>query len=278
MAIQHIGRVLIPVVLLVVGSAGCRLYQPRPVTITVRDGDTEQPISGAKVRTSHRVILDFGVPFSSIGPADGSTDQDGKLTLIIDPHTGNFELCVSASGYPDGDSISGWRPFADIVRGPWYAWHDEIHVDMFRGSKPVAEVTFPDGYRGPVAVRIAERGRDRPSAGERRFQYRASTHGAVEIRERKLFENHGSYDCVEAQFANGTKIPTVVQNRISNLPTGDVADDAIALRFVTTETERRTWYYFIGTLAEAQAFERKVWPDDKDFNEVEFKKIVDSTK
>ncbi|HEX3150574.1 MAG TPA: hypothetical protein VHR66_21025 [Gemmataceae bacterium] len=275
----HFGnRGVVFVAMLVLGLSGCTLYQPRPVTITVRDGDTGEPIEGAEVRTAHMVMFDFGVFLSAIGPEDGRTDPDGKLTLIIDPHKGNFHLDVTAIPYSNGDFATGRRPFADIVRGPWYAWHDEIHVDLFYGPKPIAEVTFPDDYRGPVAVRIAEQGRDRPSNGERRFQYRASTHGAVEIRERKLFESYAAYDCVEATFANGTKIPTVVPKSISNLATGDVGDDAVALRFVTPEWEQHTWFYFIGTLVEAQAFKRNVWPDGRNFNEAEFKKIVDSAK
>src|SRR5438045_2443702 len=81
-------------------STGCTLYQPRPVTYKVRDGDTGQPIEGAEIKAQYISMLDFGVLFASIGPREGKTDAKGDLTLIIDPDKNSCHLSVTADGYP----------------------------------------------------------------------------------------------------------------------------------------------------------------------------------
>src|SRR5438477_11407442 len=100
-------RIFVSLILL---AAGCSLYQPRPITYTVRDGDTGRPIEGAKIKANYLTMLDFGVLFASIGPREGITDRDGELTLIIDPDKISCHLSVTADGYPIGNGRSTVDP------------------------------------------------------------------------------------------------------------------------------------------------------------------------
>src|SRR4051794_13778756 len=84
-------------------GTGCTLYQPRSVTYTVRDGDTGQPIEGAKISFQYLTMFDFGVWYGSIGPREGTTDKDGKLTLIFDPDKVTCHMSLTADGYPRGN-------------------------------------------------------------------------------------------------------------------------------------------------------------------------------
>jgi hypothetical protein len=265
--------------LVLVGS-GCTLYQPRPVTFRVRDGDTGQPIAGARVEAQYWAMLDFGVWFASVGPRDGVTDRDGNLTLVIDPRKWSFHLRVTADGYPeDGDLVPatyGSPRWDRLMPGPWYSPWDEYQVRLYRGPKPTADVTVPDGYRGAVLVRFAPGGEPPALAGQRAFAYPASPRGVAEIRDGGFFEAVGSYAAIRARYAGRPAFPTYVPGRHGPAPPGAPEGHAVALRFVTPVWEQHTWLYVLGTAAEAEEVERAVWPDPNHFDQAAFDRIVEA--
>jgi hypothetical protein len=264
--------------LLIFGS-GCNLYQPRPVTFRVRDGDTGQPVARARVEAEWNAI-DFGKWLASVGPREGVTDRDGNLTLVIDPHKPFFKLRVTADGYPEDDPELGRVVFGAprwdrLVPGPWYSPRDECEVRLYCGPQPTADVAVPDGYRGAVLVRFATGGDPPVLAGQRAFSYRSSTQGVVVVADGGFFEAVGSYAGIRARYANRPAFPTCVPDR--HRPDRHCPpDDAVALRFITPVWERHTWLYVLGTAAEAEAVERAVWPDHNHFDQAAFDQIVKS--
>ena len=256
------------VALLVLGS-GCTLYQPRPVTFNVRDGDTGEPIEGASVKATYMTMLDFGVLFASVGPREGKTDRDGKLTLIVDAHTSRLHLQVSADGFPNGGALRDgtWRR---LVPGPWYSWKDEYFVELYRGAQPNVDVTFKDGFRGAVLVKFLTATSPPIPPTQRKFAFTASERGLVVVSESAPFEHSTSYESIHARYSSGTSFPTFPN------PHGP-EPDAVALRFVTRELEGKDdlWLYVLGTAAEADAVYKSVWPDDNHFDKTAWKRVVD---
>jgi len=279
MAIGHWFRAAALVAIVVSGPA-CTLYQPRPVTFRVRDGDTGQPIARAQVEARYLTKLDFGVWFASVGPREGVTDRDGDLTLVIDPRKSSFHLYVTADAYPEnpdfGRVTRGSPRWDRLVPGPWYSPRDEYEIRLYRGPAPTAEVTFPDGFRGTVLVRFATGGRPASLAGQRTFSYTASPRGMVEVADGGLFEAIGSYTGIRARYTTGAAFPTYVPDRHRPVPAGAPADDAVALRFITPVWEQHTWLYVLGTADEAEAVERAVWPDHNHFDQAAYDRIVKS--
>ena len=275
------GRWLIMVVLtvLVLGS-GCTLYRPRPVTFRVRDGDTGQPIANARVRADYFVMFDFGVWFASVGPREGGTDRDGKLTLVIDPHKPMFLLQVTADDYPEGPNSGrlafGSSRWGRSVPGPWYSLREDYEVRLYRGAQPTADLTVPDGYRGPVLVRFATDGDPPVLNGQRAFPYTASARGVVTVADGGFFEAVGSFTGVRARYADRSTFPTYVRDRHDPAAPKAPTDDAVAMRFITPVWKRHTWLYVLGTAAEADAVNRAVWTDDNHFDEAAFERIVKS--
>jgi hypothetical protein len=253
-------------------GSGCSLYQPRPVTFSVRDGDTGQPIQGAEVRANYLVMLDFGVLFGSVGPMNGVTDRDGNLTMVVDPTHRAFRLTVNAMGYSgygwDFESPHWWKR----VPQAWYSLRDEYEVQLFRGPQPTAEVMFPNDYRGVVVVKFAAKSSPPAVPGQRTFSYTASLRGAVEIKETALFQSRYFYEGIRARYEDGFVLPTVERDWSGRGSSNQVADDAVALRHVWST--RNAWLYVLGTAAEAKVVERSVWPDDNHFNDAAFDAIV----
>src|SRR5262249_27992326 len=252
------------IAVLAIGS-GCTLYQPRPVTFSVRDWDTGQPVVGAQVKVDYLAFLDFGLWFASVGPREGVTDKDGNLTLVVDPQKRAFHLNVSADSYvKDGDGINPWSDpprWKRYVPGPWYSVRDEYEVRLIRGPRPTADVTFPNGYQGVVVVKFADEDKPTVEPHKRKFCYKASARGLVEIKERALFESAANYDRVHARLEGGSTVPTFDPDRHQPALPGSPKDDEVALRFVTLEWKDHTWLYVLGTAAEAETVKRSVWPD-----------------
>lgn len=258
--------------LLLVGS-GCTLYQPRPVTFTVRDGDTGQPVERAEVKTHYLVMFDFGVIFGSIGPQDGVTDRDGKLTLVVDPDKSSYRMWVTADGYPAGELWGHGSPcWQRRVPGPWYSLWDNYDVQLFRGQQPTACVTLPNDYRGIVLVNFAAESSPPPVPGQRSFSYTASPGGVVTIRETALFQSSRFFGGIRARYQDGFTLRTVVHDSTAETSSDGPSGDVVALRFIWSDGN--TWLYVLGTAAEAKTVEQSVWSDQNHFDESAFDKLV----
>lgn len=245
--------------------SGCTFYRPRPVTFTVRDGETGRPISDAHLNTQHWVMLDFGSLFSSIGPTTGQTDQDGKLDLIVDPTGRNFHLAINAEGYEEG--YLGQAAFWHRHQRGW--WRDTYDVELFKSGRPEAMITLPDGYRGVVIIQFAEDGESMSTNGRRRFEYTATARGLVRINESRLFKTIGKRELIRAREKNGEVMRTVISQEDRVVP-----ENEVAFRFLAAGNHRNVWLYAVGTKEEADAIHREVWPASNYFDEMAFERML----
>jgi hypothetical protein len=254
---------------------GCTLYQPRPVTFTVRDAETKQPIEGAQVETSYRVMLDFGVLFGSVGPMSGKTDQNGQLTLIVDPDKPMFTMSVDAVGYSvaSNERPSGMYAIKYLSRR-WYQWSEECEINLYHGPQASAELLLPAGYRGPVVVYFSPTDVPPAQVGQREFTFTVSAQGGVSIPQSGLLESPGSYAYIKARYPGTAPLTTVTEypKLHNDIPTGSA--DKVALRFVEVDWEKHARIYVVGTHAEAIALNNQVWPDDDHEDKAAFARIL----
>lgn len=278
---QHTLRTALVATVLLVGS-GCSLPMPRPVTFHVQDGDTGEAIADAEVAVDHWVI-DFGRPFATVGPRSGVTDRNGNVTLVVDPRFPGFNCSASAANYNSfpadtpgivkADSFQSSHP----APGPWYSPRGEHQLRLFRGPRPTADVTIPDGYRGVVVVNL--QGCDQPPPplrGRRAFTYAASPRGVVDVPEGALFAGAGLGSCIRVRYQNGRQLLSDPNIGAEKGPLPD--DSATALRCIGPDKKGATWLFVVGTTAEATAVSKEVWPARGGFDEAAFQRIVDQRR
>ncbi|CAN5135780.1 hypothetical protein BH11PLA2_BH11PLA2_22910 [soil metagenome] len=253
---------------LLIGS-GCTLYQPRPTTFTIRDGDTGDPIAGAEVAASYQTMLDFGVLLGSIGPLQGTTDSNGQITFIVDPHKYCFRLAIREKGY--------CRPYARAghnmqqLKSPRFRYHAEFEAFFYRDPKPEATITLPVGYRGPVIVKFADDEYPKFLNGKRTFEYTADYRGFVTIPDTAIFENDIYY--IHAHTADGKIFSTRSGHIVSPAPTKE-AMDQVAFRLIDRHSRPHVWVCHLGTDAEADALEKQLRPAGNKLDEDAYRRVT----
>jgi hypothetical protein len=253
---------------------GCTVYQPRPVTFTLRDAETKQPIEGADVAAHYTAFMDFGVLFGSVGPMSGKTDRDGRLTLIVDPDKPLFSVKVDAEGYPEMPWLRGGMYTIRYLPRSWFQWSQECEIAMYRGPQPKAELLLPAGYRGPVVVYFPTVDVPPSRIGQREFSFPVSDRGGVEIPHSGMFQNADGYDCLQARFPDGASLKTIKDLPGPSAVIAEDRADSVAFRLVTVDWNKHAWIFVVGTAAEAEALNRQVWPDDNHEDKKAFDRIL----
>jgi len=169
---------------------GCiKFYGYRDVTVSVRDAETNQPISHARVDVKYLYMMVINAP----KPTYGNTDADGIAVI----HAANFDgqdWKASAEGF-----LSDQRPFFD----------NESRADfkLYREPAPTIEIIVPNGFRGPLLIdRRPVTDWIQGETGHRVFTYHASSNGYVAIDATPLLMGFDIFK-LEARFENGAPIP-----------------------------------------------------------------------
>jgi len=253
---------------LLLHSVGCTTYFNQPVTVSIRDAETKQPIQGAAVRSSYMTMLDLGVAFAAWGAKDGITDNDGQLILFIDPNKDCLNIDVSAKGYQAKQNMWGMRIQERLSSQGRFAWGKDFALDLYKDPEASMDVIIPNGYRGPVLLDFDRVDTPPATIGQRHFVYEASPQGHVAIQQSGLLEAVGGFTRVHARFKDGTEVQTIEDPFQYNPP-----EKTIALWFITPVWEHHTWVYILGTKAEAEAAKQMLWGDGNHFDELAFKRI-----
>jgi hypothetical protein len=253
---------------------GCSLYLIRPVTITVRDAETKQPIEGAEVSSDYMRMIDFGLIFAGGNYKEGVSDSDGKVTLVIDPYKDHLTLNAQAKGYHNQDLYSyGPDIRKRVVPRNWFEWRNEFVLEMYAEPKGTLNLVVPKGYRGAVVVRFAENDSPPVPPGQRIFTYAVPPNGVVDVKESGLLERAGSYHRVHARFEDGTELPTLAPTTDDPKSLTPCGRELIALRFIDPVWRYNTWVYFLGDHGDAIAFRNIFWPDRDSFDEAAFMRL-----
>ncbi|MBN9118770.1 MAG: hypothetical protein J0I06_06360 [Planctomycetes bacterium] len=232
------GRVALLVFVLVVPVTGCHTFQPStPLTVHVRDAETQAPVPGATVR-----LWRFG-PHAEERETGLTTGADGNATTrLAPPDEGGVMVEVTAPNHLTAqttlprdvvDALASAKAFHPYTGPPLVAT-----VDVFSGPRPTVELVVPNGFRGLIKAEVRVQA-DRPwPAGQRTFSYTVPPDGVVRADGPAVFGLSAGPEIV-AKFADGTPLAT------------EAKPEDVAFRWL--RRDGTTVFYAVGTLAEANA-------------------------
>lgn len=244
------GRVAFGGFILVISVTGCHTFEPStPLTVHVRDAETQAPVPEATVR-----LWRFG-PHSE--ERDQSVTTGGTAAArVAPPDEGGVMIEVTAPGHLSvqttlprdvTDALASAKPFHPY-KGPPLA----VTLDVFAGPRPTAELVLPVGFRGLVKAEIHPTA-DRPwPVGQRAFSYPVPANGVVRLDGPPVFGQGIGPDIV-AKFADGTALPT------------DAKNTEVALRWL--RRDGTDVYFAVGTNVDADAARRALGGPDADHSQ-----------
>jgi len=176
----HAGRLALLGLVVAASAAGCHTIQPStPLTVHVRDAETQQPVSGATVR-----VIRFG-KHSSDRDVVFTSEADGAAhTRLPQLDASGVMVEIDAPGYLSkqttlprdiADALMEAKPFHPY-KGPALA----VSVDVFAGPRPTVELVLPTGYRGLVKAEVRVRQDQQWSAGQRVFSYAVAPNSVIQ--------------------------------------------------------------------------------------------------
>lgn len=208
-------------VAVILALSGCQHAPPyRPATVLITDAETKKPIPSAVINTRYSKLSSFD-PFES--PPENSTAKTGEdgvahMKLLADRYSLHLPAEAVAPGYRpisidfDAEKVRAADPSKSSPE-------PTFHFEMYASPAPVIELIVPDGYRGPLMVRMVHGG-STPRPGQRLFTYRFPASGIVDIDCTGIL-HFAWFEELRARYENGTDL-TNLKN-----------PDAIALRQVT---------------------------------------------
>jgi hypothetical protein len=213
--------------------------------VKVIDGDTLEPVAGSEVEVMYpRHLFDFNVPPST----RATTDTNGMATLRV----ADYKWTTVQANSPDRSSLNRLELNDSMVRSmPKETGGRTYHtIISFMGETPIAELTVPDGYRGPIKIHFESD--ESPARGCRRFPFAVDPTGHVAIRGPRILVDGrwGEGPEMVFKYANGETIPS---------PRSDQPWDLVAFRYIYSGPGSKL--YIIGLESDEIAFKEKV--DDK---------------
>jgi len=171
---MRILRLVLPLTILCL--VGCTMYQPREVTVLVRDAETHQPIPGATVNLSN--------PHTGTDPVKATTVATGVAPLPFTPATGEAILIeAAADGYVADSVVAGEAAVAAVPPAPFFGRSQprtpDFTVDLYSAPRFGVELVVPPSYRGLLHVNLIFRDDVPIPTGQRVFQFSASPTGEV---------------------------------------------------------------------------------------------------
>jgi hypothetical protein len=240
--------------------SGC-FYFNQPVTFTVQDAETKQPIEGVGIDPKY---IGLFVPQVN----GGVTDANGKLTLFMDTKAESLSIAAGIEGYQSESNMWGTAIQKRLFPRPGSLWGSNFVLEMYKDPAAEMNLVIPTGYRGVVLIQFAPMDSPPQQIGQRIFSYELDLEGKVLVRESGLFERMQGYYQINARFREGIEIPTVKYQNETRVPS-----DALALRFITPVWEHHTWVYVVGTKDEENVIHNALWGDGSHFDEGYFKRL-----
>jgi hypothetical protein len=192
---------------LAAGPPGCQaLYSYRPVTVLVRDAETNKPIPGAVVHVSYPLTR------PSLGPYDSTatTADDGTAHVRAAP-AGEAGLRVEANapGYLPEVLNVPVQAIEEIRTAPLIGTEPprpaSFVLDMVAGPSPKVELVVPDDFRGLIRAEVQVHDEVPCPPGQRLFRYQVEPSGYVLVSGPAMLRRVFTPD-YQARFANGTPV------------------------------------------------------------------------
>ncbi|VTS02688.1 unnamed protein product [Gemmata massiliana] len=222
-------------------ATGCQTFQPStPLTVRVRDAETQAPVPAAIVRVwrfgSHSEERDQTITAGADGIAHtrlAPPDEGGVMVEVTAP---NHLPTQTTLPHDVVDALASTKRFHPYTGPPL-----EVTIDVFAGPRPTAELVLPVGFRGTIKAEIRVRADGSWPAGQRAFSYTVPENGVVRVEGPAVF-GLGSGPDIVAKFADGTPLPKEAKN------------EEIALRWVRREGTDVS--FVVGTSADLDAIRR----------------------
>src|SRR5437763_2968417 len=172
------------------------------VTVAVLDGDTNQPISGAKVEAHYmhkESWLDYTiVDWFRAQDEEVTTGANGIARIRVRKPVSLWKF--TAPGYLEYDQRSG-QDIPQHMDERQIQGKNAIAIPLYREPPPEIWIIFPDGYRGPVCITRTPVNRwVQESPGQRTFEFHASAAGDVDIESTPLLHRIVPYTTYSQGF------------------------------------------------------------------------------
>ena len=241
-------RTLIAVAMSITPLTGCiyiSQHTYEPLSVLVVDAESERPIRNAMIAL--RYMRPPGIVLNHPEDTSGFTGDDGKAVIqVANPKYGSFWE-IGADGYLSHRGYTDTRtriPEEFVGNGAV-----EAVITLYARPPPTLTVIIPDGYRGPLGIRVHPMNASEP--GRRDFIFMASTVGLVEIDASPLLLRTSAIGRFAARYTDGQAIP-----RVSQLGVYKRSDEVIAIRSVANPPGGHI--YVIGTVANQNAMKRSL--------------------
>ena len=160
---------------------GCVTFTgDRPVTILVRDAETQRPIANADVTISCPLVR------SITGPtvAHTVTPVDGLARLHAAPNIDSVTMLqTSAAGYLAESRELGSEEIAAVELPGWFERFDRrppnFVVELYAAPRPQIELAVPVSFRGPIRLRLDIN--SPTTAGQRSFNFPVAVDGLAVV-------------------------------------------------------------------------------------------------
>jgi hypothetical protein len=158
------------------------------VSVAVFDGDTNQPISEAKVEAHYmhkESWLDYTiVDWFRAQDEEATTGANGIARIRVRKPVSLWT--ITAPGYLEYDQRSG-QDIPQQMDERQIQGKNAIAIPLYRQPPPEIWIILPDGYRGPVRITQTPVNRwVQESPGQRTFEFHASATGDVQIESTPL--------------------------------------------------------------------------------------------
>jgi hypothetical protein len=249
MSSRRLAHCLLYPVLLLAAIPGCQaLHVYRPVTVLVRDAETQKPIADAEVHLSYPLTRDSLAPYNSTS----KTGTDGLVRLRAAPY-GPYGVLMetTARGYQsENRDIAGGDirdlppalPFQDADQRPI-----SFIVDLY--AEPLFGVEFivPSGYRGLIRAEIQIDDNARPTPGERCFRFEVPRQGALVVKGPPALRRVSPSE-YRGRYAGGELLPAKM--------------DLLTVGFRWLKRDGAVNYFVVGTQNEYDQARRRLAPNE----------------
>jgi hypothetical protein len=231
---------LVRVLAFLTSFSGCQALQDyRPVSVLVRDIETQKPIAGAEVRVAYLLS-------SLFGPQDclATTGPEGIAHLRAAPYGETaLALDVAAAGYLTEHQKLKVATIRQIEPAHWFENTAQrpvnLVVELYAQPEFSVELVVPVGYRGLIRAQVQIDETARCPLGQRRFRYEIASSGKVLVigPTQILKALAPAYGAV---YADGSPL--------------DGQMDATKVGFRWLKTEGQCQYFVVGTEPEYRRF------------------------